>query len=94
MSPEEVLGPRYTIRECDHALSNGMIARLRTVYDANGEIGYMSLKLPRLEGQSMQDVVTACEHAIDTVAPGGFLRGRYIACTLVQHNTCHSSTTH
>lgn len=94
MSPEEVLGPRYTIHECDHALPNGMVARSLIVYDANGEIGYMSLKLIRPEGQSMLDVVTAFEHAIDTVEPDAFQRGRYIALTLVQRNTCHSCTTH
>ena len=89
MSPDEVLGPRYTFRESHHALPDGTVARLFTVYDACGEFGYTSLKLPRVTGQSMLDVVTAFEHTIDTVEPGGFLRGRYIARTLVQRNTCH-----
>jgi len=56
--------------------------KVRTVYDAHGKIGYISVKLPRDEGQDAEAVVAAFERAIERIEPGRFQRGRCAAAKL------------
>ena len=56
--------------------------KVRTVYDEHGEVGYVSVKLPRGEGQDAAAVVPAFEEKIERIQPGCFQRGRCAAAKL------------
>jgi hypothetical protein len=73
---------RYTFVESPHKLPGGITATLLTGYSTSGSVGYQSLKLRRVEGQDMLQVVSAFEHTIDTAQPECFKSGRYASSPL------------
>ena len=56
--------------------------KVRTVYDEHGEVGYVSVKRPRGEGQDAAAVVPAFEQIIERIQPDCFQRGRCAAAKL------------
>ena len=56
--------------------------KVRTVYDEHGEIGYVSVKLPRDKGQDAEAVVAGFEEIIERIQPECFQRGRCAAAKL------------
>ena len=77
-----VLPSTLSTSDTDLELGDGTTVRLRIVKDKLGDIAYMSMKLPRAEGQDPEDVVTAFEEAIERIEPGRFQRGRCAAAKL------------
>ncbi len=78
IAPLAAADRRRTI-DSDLRLSDGTYAKVRTVYDEHGEIGYVSVKLPRVEGQDPKAVVAGFEEAIESIEPRRWQRGRCAA---------------
>ena len=63
-------------------LIDGTYAEVRIVHDKHGKTGYMSVKLPRPEGQDTAAVVAAAERTIERIEPKRFQLGRCAAAKL------------
>ena len=67
--------------DTEFELGDGTIVRI--VRDKqHGEIAYISVKLPRVEGQDPKAVVAGFEEAIESIEPERFQRGRCAAAKL------------
>ena len=85
-------------RKCEypHHLPDGSTVVVTIVYSAEGEVAYMSLKLPRAPGEDMLQYVSSFEHTLQEVQPDSLTCGRYAARApthAIRRCQCHGSAT-